>query len=99
MTVLRKTQRFHLMLTMALVMLLAIASAGVSVAADSAGKSKRFITIDFENVDIHLFIKYISELTGRNFIIDKTVAGNITIISPTKISEEEAYRVFESVPG
>ncbi|MEE4242846.1 MAG: type II secretion system secretin GspD, partial [Desulfopila sp.] len=60
-------------------------------------KSQRFITIDFENVDIHLFIKYISELTGKNFIIDKTVKGTVTIISPTKISEEEAYRVFESV--
>jgi general secretion pathway protein D len=59
--------------------------------------SQRFITIDFENVDINLFIKYISELTGKNFIVDKSVTGNVTIISPTKISEEEAYRVFESV--
>jgi len=63
----------------------------------STGKSQRFITIDFDNVDIRLFIKYISELTGKNFIIDKTVKGNVSIISPTRISEEEAYRVFESV--
>jgi general secretion pathway protein D len=28
--------------------------------------SQRFITIDFDNVDIRLFIKYISELTGKN---------------------------------
>jgi general secretion pathway protein D len=60
-------------------------------------ESKRFITIDFDNVDIQLFIKYMSELTGKNFIVDKAVKGNVTIISPTKISEEEAYRVFESV--
>lgn len=59
--------------------------------------SQRFITIDFDNVDIRLFIKYISELTGKNFIIDRTVKGTVSIISPTKISEEEAYRVFESV--
>jgi general secretion pathway protein D len=58
---------------------------------------ERFVTIDFENVDINLFIKYISELTGKNFIIDKAVRGNVTIVSPTKISVEEAYRVFESV--
>jgi len=58
---------------------------------------KRFITIDFDNVDIHLFIKYISELSGKNFVVDKAVQGNVTILSPTKISEEEAYRVFESV--
>ncbi len=60
-------------------------------------QSQRFITIDFENVDIHLFIKFISELTGKNFIVDKTVKGNVTVLSPTQISEAEAYRVFESV--
>ncbi|MCJ7686061.1 MAG: type II secretion system secretin GspD, partial [Desulfobacteraceae bacterium] len=39
----------------------------------------------------------ISELTGKNFVIDKAVKGKVTIISPTKISVKEAYRVFESV--
>ncbi len=58
---------------------------------------ERYVTIDFENVDINLFIKYISELTGKNFIIDKSVRGNVTIVSPTKISVDEAYKVFESV--
>ncbi len=57
----------------------------------------RRISIDFDNVDILLFIKYMSELTGKNFIIDKAVKGKVTIISPSRISEEEAYRVFESV--
>ncbi len=58
---------------------------------------KRYVTIDFDDVDIRLFIKFISELTGKNFVVDKGVKGNVTIISPTKISIEEAYRVFESV--
>jgi general secretion pathway protein D len=62
-----------------------------------AAESKRFITIDFDNVDIRLFIKYMSELTGKNFVVDKVVQDNVTIISPTKISVEEAYKVFESV--
>ncbi len=76
---------------------LLIGMPGSAVAQTDSPQSQRFITIDFENVDILLFIKYISELTGKNFIIDKTVKGTVTIISPTKISEEEAYRVFESV--
>src|SRR5210317_355728 len=63
----------------------------------AAAPVERYVTIDFENVDINLFIKYISELTGRNFIIDKAVRGNVTIVSPTKISIDEAYKVFESV--
>jgi len=63
----------------------------------TAEQPERYVTIDFENVDINIFIKYISELTGKNFIIDKAVRGNITIVSPTKISVDEAYKVFESV--
>jgi general secretion pathway protein D len=61
------------------------------------GGSQRFVTIDFNDVDINLFIKYISELTQKNFIVDREVKGKVTIISPTRISEEEAYQVFESV--
>jgi general secretion pathway protein D len=59
--------------------------------------SQRYVTIDFNDVDINLFIKYISELTKRNFVVDRAVKGKVTIISPTRISEEDAYKVFESV--
>ncbi len=59
--------------------------------------SQRYITMDFDDVDIRIFIKFISELSGKNFVIDKAVRGNVTIISPEKISEDQAYRVFESV--
>jgi general secretion pathway protein D len=57
----------------------------------------RHVTIDFDNVDIAIFIKFISELTGKNFVIDRAVKGKVTIISPTKITTKEAYTVFESV--
>ncbi|MGB6971129.1 MAG: secretin N-terminal domain-containing protein, partial [Desulfobulbales bacterium] len=73
------------------------ARAGQPAAESATEPPERYVTIDFENVDINLFIKYISELTGKNFIIDKAVRGNITIVSPTKISVDEAYKVFESV--
>ena len=48
-------------------------------------------------MDISVFIKFISELTGKNFVIDQRVKGKVTIISPSKISVGEAYKVFESV--
>ncbi|MFW5975137.1 MAG: type II secretion system secretin GspD [Desulfosalsimonas sp.] len=55
------------------------------------------VSIDFNEVDINVFIKFISELTGRNFIVDPRVKGKITVVSPSEITAEEAYRVFESV--
>jgi len=56
-----------------------------------------FISINFNNVDIRVFIKFMSNMTGKNFIIDNKVQGNVTIISPKKLSINEAYQVFESV--
>jgi general secretion pathway protein D len=61
-------------------------------------KDTRYITIDFDNVDIQVFVKFISELVGKNFVIDDKVKGKkVTIISPKKIAINEAYKVFESV--
>jgi len=58
---------------------------------------EKAVTIDFDGVDIVVFIKFISELTGKNFVIDSAVRGNVTVISPTRITPQEAYMVFESV--
>ena len=72
-------------------------------AADQNGENqsgeneRQYVTIDFNDVDINVFIKYISELTGNNFIVDRTVKGKVTIISPTRMTVKDAYRVFESV--
>jgi len=59
--------------------------------------ARRYVTIDFNDVDINVFIKYISELTKKNFVVDRAVKGKVTIISPTRISESDAFKVFESV--
>jgi len=72
-------------------------NAAKSNAVQQEAGTQRFVTIDFNDVDINLFIKYISELTQKNFIVDREVKGKVTILSPTRISEGDAYRVFESV--
>jgi general secretion pathway protein D len=55
------------------------------------------ITMNFQNVDIPVLAKFISEITGRNFIIDESVRGKVTIISPSKVTAEQAYSIFQSV--
>jgi general secretion pathway protein D len=61
-----------------------------------ARPSEDSITMNFTNVDINALIKVMSELTRRNFILDEHVTGKITIMTPTKISPDEAYQVFLS---
>ena len=53
--------------------------------------------MNFKDVDLQVFIKFISELTGKNFLIDPNVKGTVTIISPQKVTVDEVYKVFLSV--
>src|SRR3990170_4657673 len=59
-----------------------------------AKNGDRMVTLDFNNVDLQTFVKFISELTGKNFVLDEKVQGKVTVISPAKISVDEAYQVF-----
>ena len=65
--------------------------------SESAVVSNELISIDFNNVDIAVLIKFISDLTGKNMVVDQRVTGKVTIISPDKITVAAAYKVFESV--
>ena len=58
---------------------------------------EKYVTLDFDNVNIEVFVKFISELTGKNFIIDDKVKGKVTIFSPKKIPLRDVYKVFLSV--
>lgn len=53
-------------------------------------------SFDYPNADISDIVKAISELTGKNFIIDPGVRGKITIVAPTQITVAEAYKAFLS---
>ncbi len=55
------------------------------------------ITLDFQDADLPVVIKFMGELTGKNFLVSDQVKGRVTIISPKKITVREAYKVFESV--
>ncbi|MGH0034836.1 MAG: type II secretion system secretin GspD [Myxococcota bacterium] len=55
------------------------------------------IQLDFNDVELAVVIDQIAQITGRNFIYDDRVRGRVTIVSPSKVSIEQAYAVFESV--
>ncbi len=55
------------------------------------------ISMNFSGADIGVLIKYVSEMTGKNFVLNDKVQGKVTILSPKKVSRDEAYKVFESI--
>lgn len=60
-------------------------------------KKDQKVTFNFVDVDLSTVTKFISEITGKNFIFDERVKGKITIIAPTKLSADDAYNLFTSV--
>lgn len=64
--------------------------------APSATTQDNELLFNFQQADIHAVVKTISQLTGRNFLLDPRVKGTITIISSTPVSRAAAYQIFLS---
>ena len=54
------------------------------------------VTLNFVNADIPSVVKAIGGHTGKNFIIDPRVTGNMNIISQTPVSKDLAYQILLS---
>ncbi len=55
------------------------------------------VSLDFADVELPVVVDTISRMTGYNFIYDDRVRGRVTIVSPTQVTVEQAFAVFESV--
>ncbi len=54
-------------------------------------------TFNFKDAQLREIIEAIGALTGKNFQIDDTVKGTVTLITNTPIPAELAYEVLESI--
>jgi general secretion pathway protein D len=54
------------------------------------------VLFNFQDADLQAVIKTISQLTGRNFLIDPRVKGRITVVSARPVSTAAAYQIFLS---
>lgn len=51
------------------------------------------INFSFDQVDVRTFVKVIGEITGRRFVVDEAVKGQITVMAP-RVPVAEAYPLF-----
>jgi len=61
-----------------------------------AGQKKDLIAVNLQDVELSNVVKFVSDVTGKNFIFDETLKGKITIIAPSKISADEVFSLFTS---
>ena len=86
-------QLFRAVLIAALVIWLGSAA---SAEPPPVGATENLITMNFQDVDISVLAKFISQITGKNFVLDESVRGKVTIFAPTKVTPTQAYCIFES---
>jgi general secretion pathway protein D len=65
--------------------------------ASSVPEGQELVNIDFpEPTEIKDIIRAVALWTGKNVILDRNVNGKVQIISPKKVTKEEAYQAFLS---
>ncbi len=55
------------------------------------------IVLNFKDADLNVVIQTVSEITGKNFVIDPRVKGKVTVVSSRPMAADELYQVFLSV--
>jgi general secretion pathway protein D len=55
------------------------------------------VTLNFSDADLSAVVNSVSQITGKNFIIDPRVKGKVTVISSKPLNEDEVYNVFLSI--
>jgi general secretion pathway protein D len=65
-----------------------------SIAPGTAAES---VTFNFHEADIQSVIKSVAKITGKTFVVDPKVKGNVTIVSSQPMDAKAAYGVFLSI--
>lgn len=60
------------------------------------GAQDEKVSLNFVNADIEEVIRAVSQITGRNFVVDPRVKGTINIISSTPVAAPLAYDILLS---
>jgi general secretion pathway protein D len=69
----------------------------VTTASVSSFAAEDSVTLNFSDTDINAVIAAVAKLTGKSFIIDPRVKGNVTVITSQGMSKDEVYQVFLSL--
>ena len=74
-----------------------IGSVPVALAPVAVAQEQATITPNYKDADLSQIIQAVSEVTGKNFIIDPRVNAKVTMLSATPMSPAAFYEAFLSV--
>ena len=86
---------------LAAVIVLAAATALPAATAHGAtpqnGNGNQTWKINIKNADLKEFVAQVAAITGKTFVVDPRVKGNVTVISSTSMDQDAVYALFLSV--
>ena len=59
--------------------------------------SQADVTLNLKDAEINTLISTVSEVTGKNFIVDPKVKGKVTVISAAPMNKQQLYDTFLAV--
>ncbi len=65
--------------------------------ADLAAAQEQTWKINIKNADLNEFVIQVAEITGKTFVVDPRIKGNVTVISSAPMNQEAVYELFLSV--
>jgi general secretion pathway protein D len=55
------------------------------------------INFNFDQVEIRTLARLVGEMTGRRFLVDNTVTGRVTVVTPAPVPQATVYPLFLNV--
>ncbi|MEQ9257865.1 MAG: secretin N-terminal domain-containing protein [Roseovarius sp.] len=75
----------------------AVALSVTLLLAAQAGPARAQIELDLRSVELRNFVQIVAAQTGRNFIVDPSVEGEVTVIAPAPVTSDTILEVFRNV--
>jgi len=77
--------------------LAAIVLTALALALLAPAPARAQITLNLRDVELQSFVQIVAEQTGRNFLLDQSVSGTVTVVAPTPVGPEALYEIFLAV--
>ena len=56
-----------------------------------------YVNFSFDQVDIRLLVKLVGDITGKRFVVDDSITGKVTVVTPSRVPTDEVYALFLSI--
>ncbi len=78
---------------------LIIKSLAAALVFSSFAMAEEMIDVNFKNMNLDQFVKYIGKITGKNVLIDGKLNGKVDFVSTKKIKKSSLFSLANSILG